>query len=128
MRYTSSHDSLPVYFEDAPIEPNAKVMLLLSEPQYFIMCDRLCQKAQAKLLYTCGPPAAGGDAVVIRVISVTPQRDGSKLVRGRSMWRTVLQDVWVEEGTGPLYYAQPAPAPEVEPPASEEESRACVIS
>ena len=120
--------SLPVHCSLSPVKPGQTLRLQFTEPRDVLLCNRITGAASGAFkpfLVVHGSPAAGGQALLMRPISMqwTPGCI-SFLCKGQRP--VALRGVWLEEATGGLFYAQCA-SEDVASPCTSAGSGQCTI-
>jgi len=94
---------LPIFFMHPGARVGGRVGLHLFEPRYKILIRRAWEGN--KLFVYCGCyPQPGAPGVIVRIDQATFLPDGRANILGHGVEGIALSEVWVEDGTGGLYY------------------------
>merc|ERR1712032_757410 len=85
--------------------PGEHVALHFFEPRYKILIRRAWEGNRSFLCTQC-QPREGDTGLLVTVSSARFLSDGRANIEGSGVRRVKLGKVWVEEGTGGLYYAK----------------------
>lgn len=97
--------NLPIFFMPPCPRVGEVIGLHLFEPRYKLLIRR-AMEGNAQFVYAGNFPRAGVRATLIQVDQAAFLADGRALIQGRGVQSIILSDVWVEEGSGGLYYTR----------------------
>lgn len=97
--------NLPIFFMPPCPRVGEVIGLHLFEPRYKLLIRR-AMEGNAQFVYAGSFPQAGIRATIIQVDQAAFLADGRALIQGRGVQSITLSDVWMEDGTGGLYYTR----------------------
>lgn len=96
---------LPIFFMYPGTIVDAPVALHFFEPRYKILIRRAWEGSRLFIFCPCSP-RRGDQGVLVRVSQAQFLADGRANIRGHGEQAVTLGNVWVEEGTGGLFYTK----------------------
>mmetsp|Transcript_100493 Transcript_100493/g.260011 ORF Transcript_100493/g.260011 Transcript_100493/m.260011 type:complete len:259 (-) Transcript_100493:188-964(-) len=98
---------LPIFFMYPGSAVGAPVALHFFEPRYKILIRRAWEGSRL-FVFCARKPRRGEQGIVVRVSQAQFLPDGRANIVGRGVEAITLGDVWVEDGTGGLFYTRRA--------------------